>query len=292
MDATHSDSLNVPGASLYYEVRGSGPVLLMISGGPTDGDIFTAVADVLADRYTVVTFDTRGNSRSLLHAEAAEQSIEVEAEDAHQLLAALTQEPAYVFGNSSGAMVGLELLRRYPEQVRLLVAHEPPLTELLSDAASHRSRFQDIYETYQRDGVAAGMMKFMGNAGLERPTTADDHPFTPPPPAVDVELPEAESMARFLGNAKHFLAHRIRNIGNYVPDVAALLDARDRIVVAIGVETHIEALTASAAVLAERLDTRVVALPGDHGGFITRPQEFADMLDSTLQKEAVTGRAA
>ena len=99
-------------------------------------------------------------------------------------------------------------------------------------------------------------------------------------------------MARFLGNAEHFLAHRIRNIGSYAPDVAALRDARDRVVVAVGAETRIETLTACAAALAERLGTHVVGFPGDHGGFISQPREFANVLDATLQSGAVTVRAA
>ncbi|MGH2758351.1 MAG: alpha/beta fold hydrolase, partial [Actinomycetota bacterium] len=60
------DSLKVPGATLYHEVRGSGPVLLAIPGGPTDAGLFTGFAEYLADRYTVVTYDPRGHSRSTL----------------------------------------------------------------------------------------------------------------------------------------------------------------------------------------------------------------------------------
>src|SRR5579871_6902476 len=103
-------TLRLQGANLYYETRGSGPCLLLISGGPTDGDIFSGLADCLADRYMVVTYDTRGNSRSTLDGPPQDQSIEMECEDAHALLAAITSEPAFVFGNSGGAMVGLALV--------------------------------------------------------------------------------------------------------------------------------------------------------------------------------------
>ena len=53
--------LKVPGAQIYYEVQGSGPVLMMISGGPTDAGIFSLLAAIVADRYTVVRNDPRGN---------------------------------------------------------------------------------------------------------------------------------------------------------------------------------------------------------------------------------------
>jgi len=50
-----SRTLKVPGATLYYEVRGAGPVLLMIPGGPMDAGGFAPLADCLADRCAVVT---------------------------------------------------------------------------------------------------------------------------------------------------------------------------------------------------------------------------------------------
>ncbi len=52
-------TLSVPGAGLYYERRGSGPLLLMI-GSPMDSTGFASLADALAGEYTVVTYDPRG----------------------------------------------------------------------------------------------------------------------------------------------------------------------------------------------------------------------------------------
>jgi hypothetical protein len=45
MRAMTVDRLSVPDAELYYEVRGRGPALLMIPGGPTDASIFSELAD-------------------------------------------------------------------------------------------------------------------------------------------------------------------------------------------------------------------------------------------------------
>ncbi len=58
---THT--LDVPGARLYYERRGSGPLLLLI-GSPMDSTGFVALAGVLAGRHTVVTYDPRGIGNS------------------------------------------------------------------------------------------------------------------------------------------------------------------------------------------------------------------------------------
>jgi pimeloyl-ACP methyl ester carboxylesterase len=66
MNPTTTGTLKVPGASLYYEVRGSGPVLLLVCGGLYDAAGYAGLARQLAGRYTVVTYDRRGNSRSPL----------------------------------------------------------------------------------------------------------------------------------------------------------------------------------------------------------------------------------
>ncbi len=125
MSLTKQDTLRVPGAHLAYEVRGEGPLLLMIAGGGGEGGGFTGIADHLAEQYTVVTYDRRGAGRSTLDDPQADMSVQMHSNDAHTLLAALTTEPALVFGSSAGALIGLDLVVRYPQQVRLLVAHEP-----------------------------------------------------------------------------------------------------------------------------------------------------------------------
>jgi len=118
-----TETLQVPGASLYYEVRGSGPVLLMIPGGPMDADGFKDIADRLADDYTVVTYDCRGNSRSPMQGSWDDLTVGLFADDAHRLLDAVGTDQADVLGSSGGATYALDLVARYPGRVRTLVAH-------------------------------------------------------------------------------------------------------------------------------------------------------------------------
>src|SRR5512133_4286748 len=139
-------TISVPGAELYVESRGSGPVLLLITGGPTDAGIFTDLAGRLADRYTVLSYDQRGHSRSTLEGEPGD-ILSAHVGDAAALLRDAGNEPAYVYGNSGGGTIGLELITRHPSLVRTLVAHETFLIELLPDAARWRSEFDDILET-------------------------------------------------------------------------------------------------------------------------------------------------
>jgi pimeloyl-ACP methyl ester carboxylesterase len=151
--------------SLYYERRGTGPLLPMI-GSPMDSTGFAGLAGTHAGDYTVVTYDPRGIGNSSRADTTQDVTPEEQADDVHRLLSALGGEPAHVFGSSGGAVVGLALVTARPAQVRTLVAHEPPVIELLPDSAQVRAQIEDIYGTYRADGAEKAMRKFMAHAGL------------------------------------------------------------------------------------------------------------------------------
>lgn len=111
-------TMSVNGTQVYYEQRVSGPSVLFIQGATGDGGTFAQVAELLADEFTVVTYDRRGNSRSPRSAGWTTTSIYEQADDAAALLQALDLAPAAVFGTSGGAIILLNLLLRHPEVVR------------------------------------------------------------------------------------------------------------------------------------------------------------------------------
>src|SRR5262249_28016369 len=171
-------TLDVPGARLYYERRGTGPLLLMI-GSPMDSTGFAA----LAGDYTVVTYDPRCIGNSSREDTSQDVTPDQQADDVHRLLSALGGGPAAVFGSSGGAPVGLALVTAHPGRVHTLVAHEPPVVELLPDSAQVRAQFEDIYATYRADGAEKAMQKFFVQAGLTGATGPDaDAPRWQPSP--------------------------------------------------------------------------------------------------------------
>ncbi|MER9397764.1 alpha/beta hydrolase [Mesorhizobium sp. M0615] len=216
-----SSTLKVPGASLYYEMRGSGPVLLIIPGGPQDAGVFADVAGHLADRYTVVAYDPRGNSRSTFDGEPQEQDLNVHGDDAARLIEALGAGPAYVFGTSGGAQIGLNLAARHPGRVRALVAHEPPSMMLLDDPSPSLAGMRDLHDTYRSQGVEAAMQKFFSENGLsEGPDQGETGPHEPQdgPPSFEPSPEEAETFARVSGNFEYWLAHGVMPLSLYHPD--------------------------------------------------------------------------
>jgi pimeloyl-ACP methyl ester carboxylesterase len=272
-----AQTLKVPGATLYYETRGSGPVLLLIAGGGTDAGVFEDVAGFLAHNYTVVTYDPRGNSRSPLDGPPTDQQIEVHSDDARRLLETVTTGPAAVLGTSSGAIVALDLIGRHPAKVTKVVAHEPPLLEVLPDAAKWHAFHDDVYETYRREGAASAMHKWTVGVGLD---------VVAPPPEAELPPHVAAAMKRMAGNMDLFLAHKLLPFTRYVPDLAQLSAYKDRVVLAVGHDTR-EQLAGQlvyrpAAWLAERFGTQIVDFPGDHGGYGAHPAAFAAKLREVL----------
>lgn len=278
MPVLTTNTLKVPGATLYYEMRGSGPVLLCIPGGPTDAGMFSDLATRLADRYAVVCHDPRGHSRSPLDRPPEDIPVSVHAEDASALLTAVADDPVFVYGNSGGGTIGLELLTRHPEVVRRLVAHEAPAMELLPDAARIRSLVDDVVATYRAEGVFSAMDKFGGIVEEGGPRYSEEmenaDPETMGPP---------DMMERMAGNFDLFLAHELKPISRYTPDVDTLKGVSAKLASAAGETSGEQAACRAAHVLAARLGVDVSYLPGAHGGWGSDPQDFADRLDALLQ---------
>lgn len=269
-----SSLLKVPGAQIYYEVQGRGPVLLTIPGGPADAGIFAPLAGLLNDRYTVVRYDPRGNSRSVLDGPPEDQNMDLHGDDAAQLLAVFGDEPAYVLGSSGGAQIGLNLAARHPERVSTLVAHEPPCMGLLPEVERHRAFIDDVYETYRSEGVGPAMRKFTVGAGFA--SAAQAQRTTPPSPEL------LESFGRMQGNIDYFLAHGFKPISRYIPDLSLLKVGPARIIVGVGEDTTGTLAHRSAVALAEQLGTAAVPFPGGHGGYTDKPEAFAERLDEAF----------
>src|SRR5262245_1117602 len=270
-------TVDVPDATLYVEVRGSGPVLLCITGGPTDADMFTDLGGRLADRHTVVTYDQRGHSRSPLDGAPEDIAVALHADDAAAVLAAVDSGPADVYGNSGGATIGLDLVARHPGLVRTLVAHEPPLFALLPDAAHWHGALAEISEIYRTAGAFPAMAKFGAVVEEGGPKYSEELQQREPTPESQ------ERMARMAGNFDLFIAHELGPISLYLPDFETLRESPTRIVSAAGETSGEQGASRAAVALAERLGIPVTSFPGAHGGWGSDPQEFAERLHAVLQ---------
>jgi pimeloyl-ACP methyl ester carboxylesterase len=261
-------SVTVPGARLHYEIRGSGS-LVLLAGSPMAAAEFARLADALAVDHTVVTFDPRGYANSPVEDPNAASTVEQRADDVAAILDDLNVESADVFGSSGGAVTGLALVARHPGRVRTLVAHEPPLLQLLPDAGDQRAATEAIIDTFHRDGFGAAWTHFMRNAGFD--VSPGDAPSGPVEPSED----EIRQSARFF-------EIDLRPTTGYLPDVEALRNGMTRVVIGIGVDSRRLLTYRTSVAAADVLEVAPVEFPGDHGGFIGAPVDFADTLRSVL----------
>ncbi|WP_033216153.1 alpha/beta fold hydrolase [Streptomyces virginiae] len=264
--------LHVNGATLRYEVRGHGSLLLLIPGGSGGAASFDGIADVLATEYTVATYDPRGLSRSPLDDPEAEQTVAEHADDALRIVDLLSPgEPARVFGTSSGAIAALHLLTVRPERLERVVAHEPPVVEVLPDVLAHRALLARVGETLRTQGLMPAMTVFA--AGLRKAGDA------PGPPAQVALPPRAAARAeRTMADLPYFVGRIVPAFMSYVPDVDRLEALSERLVLACGQDSRGELPYRPAAFLAERLGADLRHFPGGHTGLTTHPAEFGEFL--------------
>ncbi|MBB3084718.1 alpha/beta fold hydrolase [Geodermatophilus sabuli] len=285
MPAAQTHTLDVPGAVLTYDVRpGSGPepVLLLI-GSPMGAEGFGTLAGYLPDR-TLVTYDPRGVGRSRRTDGASVSTPEEHADDLSRLIAALGDGPVDVFASSGGAVNALVLVARHPEQVRTLVAHEPPAAQLLPDREEALAASRHLHETYRRSGVGPAMAMFIQLVGHQGPVPADFAEQPAPDPAA-FGLPTEDDGTR----DDPLLGQNLVSCTHHVHDVYALRAASTRIVVAAGVGSEGQLAHRAAVALAERLGMTTTVFPGDHGGFLGdeygqpgEPEAFAATLRQVL----------
>jgi pimeloyl-ACP methyl ester carboxylesterase len=292
-----SHRLDVPGAQLYYEVRGSGPLLLVV-GQPMTSGPFGPLADLLAERYTVVTYDPHGVGESTVEDPSQPVTPEVEADDLANIIDAVGGGPADVFGTSGGAVAGLALALRHPDKIRTLVAHEPPIPELLPDAAHINAVVGDIEDTYRAYGSGAAWGKFVplvmysglvteagvppvmwppgGADGQDAAGSEGPDDAAPQEPPTPTEKQQADDQLFFRSMLKPFL--------RYEPVVDALRSGKPRVVIGVGAASREEIPARSSAVLAEQLGTTPTPFPGHHAGFMDDPVGFARTLSEVLSE--------
>lgn len=261
--------LHVPGATLYYELRGTGPLLLLIHG--SNGDAYSfPMADTLAAHFTVVTYDRRGHSRSTIIDPTEPYQIRTHATDAHHLLSHLTTESAYVFGISTGAIIALDLALQHPEQIHKLVAFEPPLPNLLTGAARDEAAqdLRDLATGFEQNPMAAfqTFASKMGITGQSKPT----------------ERPAEWSVA----NMTYYMEQEIPGILDTQLELAQLAtDTRPPatwIIPAAGEQSRGYPPYQFAEAVANQLGTSLALFPGDHVGANQYPVEFAERLHEVL----------
>jgi 3-oxoadipate enol-lactonase len=146
-------TVSLNGADVYYQERGAGPPVLFVHGMCGDAGVWDDQVHRLAGRFRCVAYDRRGHSRSSL-GDVQQRTVGLHADDAAALIRALGLAPCLLVGSSSGARIGLDVVRRYPELLSGAVLSEPPLFAL--DPAGGAALQAELRPALQRALAAGG----------------------------------------------------------------------------------------------------------------------------------------
>ena len=285
--ASTTRTLDVPGATLTYDVRpgsSDAPPLFLI-GSPMSAAGFGSLSSHFGDR-TIVTYDPRGSDRSTKPDPTVPSTPEEHGDDLHRVIEAVGLGQVDLFASSGGAINALALVAEHPEDVRTLVAHEPPLASILPDREHALATARAIHETYMRSGFGAGMAHFIAVVTHDGEFTEDFARQPGPDPAM-FGMPAEDDGTR----TDVLMAQNMISSTHYEPDFDALRAASTRIVMAAGEESGRTMACRGAHAVAERLGQQAVVFPSDHGGFLGgefgqsgKPAEFAAKLREVLEE--------
>jgi pimeloyl-ACP methyl ester carboxylesterase len=241
----------------------------MIPGALGDGGTFDRVAPLLADEFTVVTYDRRGNSRSPRPAGWTATSVAEQADDATALLEALALAPAVLYGTSGGGAIALEVVLRHPEAVRGALLHDPWVPALAGEPVAEDGPFGAAIER----GWAAEGPGGAVDAFLRAVLGEEQGPHDPDRPS------------RIRGNGE--VAFRVESPAwaAFAPEPQRLAAARAPIAVMCGRESA-PVFRQPAAALAARLGVEPLPAPGAHAPQLDRPEELAAAIRPLLRRLA------
>lgn len=172
--------IEVDGARIYTEVRGSGAPVLLIGAADEDAEVYRGIAERLAASNTVVTYDRRGTRRTD-HADWPSDSVR-HADDAAALINSLNLDDVVVLGASAGGIVALRLALRHPKPLKAVLSYEPGIFGIAQGGEEFQRRVERAVDDHLKShpGDWRGATDALGREAV---SSVDDMTslFKPPP---------------------------------------------------------------------------------------------------------------
>jgi pimeloyl-ACP methyl ester carboxylesterase len=275
------------GDDLYFKVRGKGKPILFIAPAGGNGDGYYPVARILAEKRKVITYDRRANTRSTKNS-PNDFSIRQQSRDAIAVLKAAGESSAIVVGNSSGAVIALDLAAAFPEAVHAAIIHEAPISSVLGEPESAKwsAFFKSVYELGKQKGATSGALKFY--FGVELPAirlmidTLNVLGYMKKDKGACVveQIPSKEATDILIFN-------ELLPITSFQPDFDALKASSAMIFIACGqYGLKRNAWYARAGkIMAEKISCEFAAFPGHHGEYMKKnAAPWAEALIALIEK--------
>ena len=206
---------SINGTTIYAEIRGDGPPVLLIPGGAEDAEGWRAVAERLAG-HTVVTYDRRGTLRSGREDWPGRGSVQ-HSDDAAGLLREIGIGPAVVFGGSSAGIVATQLALRYPTLIRRALIFEPGYLRCIPGGTELQRAAHAAVEAHLDRHAADWVGAYAASLAAAAQGTAPGQPGALTPPAGKDWFARREE-----GNAEAFVRDDIPLLTTEIVDEASL----------------------------------------------------------------------
>lgn len=108
------------GHQIHYRLAGSGPAMILMHPSPISSEALIPAMSIFSKRFTCIAIDTPGYGLSDDFV-ADKAGLWGYADAVAQVLDAYDLESAVVYGAATGAQIGTQFAKRYPERTRLLI---------------------------------------------------------------------------------------------------------------------------------------------------------------------------
>ncbi|WP_086428616.1 alpha/beta hydrolase [Staphylococcus cornubiensis] len=271
------ETLTVKDAKIRYHQIGEGPVLILVPGANGTGDIYLPLAEQLKSHFTVVAMDRRDYGESERTAPLSTQAeqpnddtrVKQDAADVAALARHLSDAPVYILGSSSGAIVTMHVLKDYPDVVKRIAFHEPPINTFLPDSQYWKDKNDDIVQQVLNEGLQQGMQTFAQTLNI---APIDAKSMSQPVSEDDVARRQQYERMMF------WAAYEIRQYTHSDITVADLAQHADIITLLNGTDSKGSFPQEVNAYLHEQAQLDLLDIPGGHLGYVQKPEGFANVL--------------
>jgi len=249
-------TLNRDGVDIYYEVHGSGPVILLSHGYSSTSAMWRGQVAPLSKEHMLVTWDMRGHGQSDYPEDQSQYSEEHTVADMAAILDAVGAREAIIGGLSLGGYMSLAFHLAHPERTRaLLIIDTGPGFKKDEPRADWNANAERTAQNYAKDGLGP-----LESSTAERRTARHRN-------ARGLELA-----------ARGMLAQRDARVINSLPDIKV-----PSLVVVGALDTN---FLVAADYMAKKIPNaeKVVIEGAGHAANIDRPKAFNKAVTDFLKK--------
>ncbi|WP_072557547.1 alpha/beta fold hydrolase [Lactiplantibacillus plantarum] len=269
------------GTILNVNKKGEGPVLILVPGANGTGDVFAQIAMVLADNFTVITYDRRGYGKTVV-AETLPNSaanpdsnyrIDADVRDIFTLAGEFSPEqPIYIMGTSAGSIVAEKAFEEDPSRFAKIAIHETMLNTVINDDGKSRNQTNAIVQDALNGNPSAVSMLFsrMHVQPLDSQMMG----------LASDSKPDPDKMKSMM----FWLKYETRQYTSQVIDWSLFKEHRDQVVLLNGTDSVGFLPQDVDNAISKIIDVPVDAIPGGHLGYVQKPQEFAQVLEDVLKR--------